>query len=87
MSDAIYSLGFTLPDPVRMRFADGEFVIPPHAVEEAGGPEALEENKAALAQITFEDFMRAVAEQISGSIASNVQNKLVGDHLRGHRRW
>lgn len=88
MSKPVCSTGAVIAEHVIVRFSDGEHAVPPHAVVEAGGRQALEEAAADLATVTFEQFMRATAEEMSSRFLNNIQSKIVSDHLRGvGRRW
>jgi hypothetical protein len=82
-NEIYFSLSTAVEQPVRMRFADGDHMVPGFMVAQLGGEDELRGSAAALSEITFAQFSRAVADENTGSYLRRIHNRMINDHLRG----
>ena len=81
MAEAAYvNTGANDGKPLTLRFADGEHTVPSWVVARVGAHE-LQSDPAGLASITFEDFMKALVDEMSSSHVRQIGANLVAQHL------
>lgn len=84
---AFINTGRVIGEPLRMRFADGEHVIPPHIVEQAGGVKSLQEDAVLLASVTYEKFVRTVTDEAVARDLRRWQSQFINQSLMGGKSW
>ena len=80
-----FSFSRAIEQPVRMRFKDGEHMVPGFMVAQLGGEDELKASASALAHITFAEFARAYSDEQAGSYLRRAQGQMIREHLRGWR--
>ncbi len=71
---------------VQVKFSDGVRVLPDYVVQGLGGAEKIKEVAAALASVTYQQFMEGFNKTMQRQQLNEFQRKFIGNHfgkLRG----